>query len=128
MKEVKVGRDELRRVLIDNRNKHQRIFEEALDGYKKKVIEVLERTLEQARAGQRVHEHISIPRPVNQTHEYNRAIRMMEMSVDEQITLTTQEFDAYVMDRWMWKANFLLANSAYSSTAANEVENEGERD
>lgn len=117
MKEVKVKRDELLGVLKVNREKHQQIFGEALDGYKVKVIETLERTLNQARSGERVSEHITIPRPINQTHEYNRAIRMMEMSVEPEVTLTTQEFDCYVMDRWHWKQQFLASNSLYSGTA-----------
>lgn len=118
MKEVKVRRSELLTVLETNRGLHQRIFEEALEGYRKKVIETLERQLAAARAGDRVPESIIIRRPVNQQAEYNRAIRMMEMSVEDEIVLSTNEFDAYVMDRWAWKQNFLSSNKMYSVTAA----------
>lgn len=128
MKEVKVKRDALKAVLLTNRAAHQKIFEEALAGYKTKVIETLDRSLKQARAGQRVAEHISIPRPVNQTHEYNRAIRMMEMSVENEITLTTQEFDAYVMDRWHWRSAFLASNSAYSVSATLAMQQDEDAD
>lgn len=118
MKEVKVNISELLTILRDNKEKHQQVFEEALEGYKLKVIETLERTLEKAKAGDRLPEYIEIPRPINQTHEYNRAIKMMEMSVESEITLAVGEFDKYVMDRWAWKQNFLARNSMYSATAA----------
>lgn len=117
MKEVKVNKSELLTTLRANLTEHQSIFEEALDGYKKKVIEILERKLADARAGKRIPEHISIPMPVNQSHEYKRTIRMLEMSVEDTVTLTAQEFDMYVMDRWQWKQNFLTSNSAYSAKA-----------
>ena len=121
MKEVKVNRQELLDVLRKNRTKHGEIFAEALEGYKAKVIETLERTLAQAKAGERVAEYIQIPKPVNQTHEYNRAIRMMEMCVEAVVALTEEDFESYVMDRWAWKTGFLSANSIYSKAAADTL-------
>jgi hypothetical protein len=124
VKEVKVKKDELLSTLKENLVKHQQIFEEALTNYKAKAVEKLEQYLEQARRGERVSEIFHLPAPVNQTHEYKRTIRMVEMSVEEVILLTTQEFDAYVMDRWHWKRNFLAANSAYSVGATQALSEE----
>jgi hypothetical protein len=38
---------------------------------------------------------------------------MLEMSVDDIIVLTSQEFDCYVMDNWTWKQNVTVRNSSY---------------
>lgn len=105
-------------MLRENLAKHQAVFDEALSGYKLKVVEVLEKKLTDARAGRRIEEYIRIEQPVNQTHEYKRAIGMLEMSVDEDISLTTEEYENYVLDRWRWKADFLVKNAQYSVTAA----------
>lgn len=126
MKEVKVKRANLAQILQDNLKAHQKIFDEALATYKTRVIQVLERHLEDAREGRRMPESIYIAQPVNQSHEYKRAIRMMELSVEDEIVLTQIEFDQYVMDRWHWKQDFLVKNSAYSITAASTLQSNPE--
>jgi hypothetical protein len=55
--------------------------------------------------------------PVDQTREYNKVIRMLEMSTEDVIELQEHEFSQYVLDDWGWKGQFLASNSAYSSTA-----------
>jgi hypothetical protein len=126
MKEVKVHKNELLAALKENLGNHAKVFEEALAGYQAKVIALLEKSLADARAGKRVLDRLHIPIPVNQSFEYKRAIRMLEMSAEEFITISVNDFDAYVMDRWHWKQNFLVANSMYSVTAANQLASEDE--
>lgn len=123
---VKVHKQELLETLRKNRTEHRRIFEEALMGYKAKVIAELERMLEKARAGERVAESLHIPQPVDQTREYDRAIKMLEMSVEDTIQLNANEFESYVMDRWHWKHAFLMSNSLYSKHASDTLVAEGE--
>jgi hypothetical protein len=119
MKEVKVKKTDLLDKLKQNRDGHEKIFQEAIEGYRKRVIELLETNLSYAKAGKSVNLYdFQLQRPVNQTKEYNRAIAMLEMSVDEDIILNQNEFASYVMDDWGWKGNFLKANSLYSGTAA----------
>jgi hypothetical protein len=51
--------------------------------------------------------------PEDHSQDYERAIRMMQMSVFDEVKLTVSEFDAYVMNNWEWKRNFLLSNRGY---------------
>ena len=118
MQQVTVKKDELLTTLKANREKHTQIFEEAQAGYRTRVIEELDSLLAKAKRGERVPSFWRIQAPVNQTPEYDRTIRMLEMSVDDTINLTSSEFEAYVMDRWHWRKQFLAANKAYSVTAA----------
>jgi len=39
---------------------------------------------------------------------------MLEMSVDETITIDAQAFDRYVMDNWDWSRFALATNTAYA--------------
>lgn len=115
--EVTVKRVNLLEKLRANREQHRKIFEEALEGYKVKVIEVLEQRLEEAKAGKRYNACINLTQPVDQTREYDRAIAMFDMSVDDEVTLSERQFQCLVLDDWDWKRNFIFSNAAYSEIA-----------
>ena len=126
MQNVKVKKDQLLTALRANKEKHLQIFTEAQLGYRKRVIQELDALLRRAVAGDRVPHHWMLQAPVNQTPEYERAILMLEMSVDDEVTLTANEFQCYVMDRWAWRQKFLQDNAAYSITAAQLSDGESE--
>jgi hypothetical protein len=117
MEEVTIKKDEVLSVLKANRTNHRKIFEEALEGYKKKMIETLENSLADARAGKLTTLHISLPKPQDQTRDYDRAIKMLEMSIADSVTLSEQDFACYIQDDWMWKRQFLTSNAFYSGSA-----------
>lgn len=117
MDTYKFKKAELLEIIRTNRDNHKAIFEEALDGYKKLVIEKLEDSLKRARNGQKVNLYFNLLEPINQTKDYNRIIKMLEMTVDDIIELDEASFSQYVMDDWSWKQNFLTSNAMYSATA-----------
>lgn len=121
MDKVTVQRAELLETLRKNREEHKQIFEEALAGYRTEVVRVLEARLADARQNRRIDLRISLVQPVDQTKEYDRAIRMCEMSVDDTIELSNEAFANYVMDDWSWSHQFLSANSTYSATARGKL-------
>ena len=113
MREVTVKRLELLEKVKANKEAHRELFFKAQEGFKKAVLEGLEKSLEDARSGKRFNNFWQLLEPIDQTAEYNRTIAMLEMSVDDTITLTSQEFDCYVMDNWNWKHNVTVRNSSY---------------
>lgn len=54
--------------------------------------------------------------PEDHSNDYERAIRMMQSSVFDKVKLSVDEYDAYVLNNWEWKKNFLLSNSFYVDT------------
>lgn len=118
MESIKVKKEELLNVLRENRTKHRHIFEEAIEGYRKTVIAEFERRLDDAKAGRKIDIRFTLPQPVDQTKDYDRAIGMLEMTIDDVIHLEEIEYRQYVMDDWSWKQSFLTSNSTYSGTAA----------
>lgn len=118
MEIMKFEKVKLLEILKENRAKHRQIFEEACDGYKKKAIALLEEKLASAKAGERIVMQFALQQPVDQTREYDRAIRMLELSTDQVVPLDENDFSCYVMDEWAWRAQFLSSNSAYSGMAA----------
>ena len=116
MNAINVKKSELLDVLRKNREQHRKIFLEAQESYRTAVIKELDFMLEEARSGRRIKRAVELTEPVDQTREYDRVIRMMEMSVDETIPLEEHEFRCYVLDEWGWKASFLASNRHYSKT------------
>lgn len=121
MKAITVDKVELIKKLQANRAKHREIFEEALEGYRKAIVAELERRLEAAKANKRVEHYINILQPQDQTKDYDRAIGMLEMSLDGKVELTEQDYMCYVLDDWGWKKQFFATNALYSKIAADTV-------
>ena len=128
MRDVKVKRDELLVKVRDNRVKHVAEYEEAVSGYKQAAVEAIDRAMEQLkgrvknlRAGEvlaldAVMFNLAVPR--NHAKDYDQVIMMLEMSVDEHLTIKSDEFACYVMDDWAWKQDFLQVSNTYTNKKA----------
>lgn len=124
MNAVKVSKTELLTTLKANRDNHRKIFLEAQEGYRAAAIAELDKMLAEARAGLKVRRSLTLVEPSDQTRDYDRAIRMLEMAQDEVVELEEHDFMQYVMDDWSWKKQFLHSNFAYSATARSFVAQE----
>ena len=49
--------------------------------------------------------------PEDHSRDYERAIRMVELSVYERFSLTEHQFNQYVLNDWEWKNSFLNSTS-----------------
>jgi hypothetical protein len=112
---IKVKKDELLGKLVANRATHWAIFLDAQTGFREVVIHELDRRLKDARAGRIINIVFAMPAPVDQTGEYDRAIRMLEMSVDDIIELDEDDFSHFVLDEWHWKQQVHATNSMYTT-------------
>ena len=124
MQSIKVSKATLLAVLVKNRAAHRAIFEEAMDGYRKEVIKQLDAQLNRAKAGKRVNLAFALYEPQDQTKDYDRAIGMLEMSLEDDILLAENDFKCYVLDDWSWKQKFLASNSTYSKMAGDQLFNQ----
>lgn len=124
MDKVTVRRAELLSALTANRTAHQAIFEEAVKGYKAQAERLLTQHLKAVRNGRMQQVAVYMDVPVNHTKDYDRVIKMVEMSVPDEVQLTGRDFASYVMDDWTWKQQFLTTNSTYSVTAAAALDTE----
>lgn len=111
---VTVNRVNLLETVKANRQEHRKEFESACVGYRKEAIKHLEEMLDEAKQGKRIRRAIGLVEPMDQTKDYDRIIKMLEMSVDEDIELTQSEFAQYVMDDWAWKGQFISSVSTYN--------------
>jgi len=115
MHSVTIKKDELLEKIRLNRAIHHQGFLEATKAYRLEAIEVLDEALADARAGRRIISSTSLVQPVDMTKEYDQVIMMLKMSVDEEIELSSTEFQNYVMDDWSWSGAVGASNSAYTA-------------
>jgi len=117
MQQIRVNKTELLETLEQNRTDHQTIYQEAVAGFRAKVLAELEEQIEALRDGDSVKD-VTLRRmaPRDYTRNYDRAIGMIKMSVDEHIVLEENDFAQYVQDDWDWQAQFL--SNTYGSARA----------
>jgi hypothetical protein len=114
---VRIRRDDLLRRIKANRDGHRAVFEQALEGYHKAVIEHLTEALKDAKAGKKYTPNVSLPEPRDHTPEYDRVISMLEMSLDTELELSYVEFGQFALDDWGWKGDFIGTASNYTASA-----------
>lgn len=117
MDSINVKRDSLIEKMKVNRDKHHALFTEAKEGFRITVIEELEKSLKSAREGREIRTSIPLQAPQDHTDDYDSIIAMLIMSVDDEISLSHQDFQSYVLDKWHWAIQTSLVNSAYAETS-----------
>jgi hypothetical protein len=119
MNSVKVHKAELLEKVKRNREAHRALFLKAQEGYRTAVIAELDRMFADAKDGKPIRRAISLPEPVDHTADYDRVISMLEMSAEDIVQISAEQFDQYVLDNWRWRrfaseTNQWLANEAPS--------------
>lgn len=118
MDKITVIKEELIPILEKNREAHRAIFEEAIAGFREKVIVRLDEMIEAAKANKHFDQYIGLARPDDHTKDYDRVIQMLKMDTSATVTLDQRDFVAFVQDDWGWREQWLASNSMYSATAA----------
>lgn len=112
---VVVQKDKLVETLTTNRDAHRAIFEEALEGYKTRSVELLEEHIERIKKGKVERIVVSLPVPEDHTDDYDRALTSLEWSIFDEVELSMREFDQYVRDNWSWKNEFTATTAMYNN-------------
>lgn len=120
MRSVKVSRSELLEIVRKNKEKHIADFNESVEDFKAAAIKIAEQNLQLAQSGdvEKIAKFKSLPtKPTSHEDSYTRAIRMLELSVEDVIEVEEDIFNQLVLDEWGWKQNFAVASALYKSFA-----------
>lgn len=112
---VNVKRTDLLSALKDGRARHVAEFDQAMIDYREAAEKFLSEALERAKAGDLSNLRFDLPRPESHVGEYDEVIAMMEMSVDDEISLDSGSFRAYVLGEWSWTHQLLKTTGALRS-------------
>ncbi len=120
MKTIKMGRLDLLAIVRQNMAKHVAEYDVAVVDYKDLVLKVATANLKAAKTAD-LDEFSKIkvlpPAPVSYEDSYKRAIRMLELSVDEIIEVEDGIFSQLVLDEWAWKRGFVASTLSYKTGA-----------
>lgn len=114
MDKVKVSKTELLGKVRQNRDQHAELFKAAQKGFMARATEELQDMLKAAEKGD-VRLYVGLTPPSDHSVEYDRAIRMLEMSQDDVIEIDSTSFAQLVMNEWQWFHQATAINSTYAS-------------
>lgn len=113
---VKIPKNELMDRMVENRANHIRDVKELRRARRLEIQEKLEEVLAKMASKKKWQPKQSYQFPLQQSYEeeYDRAIQMVEMTTDEVIELTEQQFDQLVLDNWGWKHEMVSNTMRYA--------------
>jgi len=151
MSYVTMDKNKLIEILKENKDKHDAIFDAALEGYweaakvkieeKKKefssffaetqkdiefqfskFLEKLDSKIPLSNTASvalkfNVNQFLGIIYPENHSTDYEKAIRKLELSIFDKVTLSEEEYERYVLNNWEWRNSFLASNTSYINSA-----------
>jgi hypothetical protein len=118
MHSVKINRVELLDIVRGNKEKHVREYNESVEDYKNLVLQVATANLKFAKSAdlETFKKIKSLPNaPKSYEDSYVRAIRMLELSVEDVIEVAEDVFNQLVLDEWHWKQTFTASTAMYKT-------------
>lgn len=120
--------------LEKNRAEHEKIYNEAVEGYRKKLVEALAEVVELVQEKRKEVDEKELPKPslrkyplsglsvpTNSLKEYDTVLEMLSLTDDETIVLDQDQYNCYMKDNWYWMREFLTTNSMYSASAVGKL-------
>lgn len=118
MNSIKIDRFQLLGIVKENQTTHIAEYLESVEDYKAAALKLAQENLKLAKTGDlsSIAKIRSLPqKPVSYESNYTRAIRMLELSVEDVIDIEEDVFNQLVLDEWSWKQSFAVSNSLYKS-------------
>lgn len=115
MNAVKLNKADLHSKVIENLETHKADVDEALKLRREAISKAFNKQLKEMEFDIEFQpkDHFSFPMPKDHSSDYEKAIRMIEMTTDEVIELNESQFDKLVMDNWGWKSDLIATSSVY---------------
>jgi len=141
--EVKVSRKDVLEIVKQNKQKHDKILADAIEGYwleadkqlkklkvdrlkelkknyqkqvkdfKKQVNKELDLVAKRKKDGP--FQYMRNAYPEDHANDYLSVIRKLELCVEDKIELDSSEFEQYIRNQWTWRNSFITTNSFYSA-------------
>lgn len=118
MNAIKMKRLELLDIVRKNKEKHITDYDESVNDYKALAIKVAQSNLKLAKTGEleQFKGFKNMPSaPISYEDSYKRAIRMLELSVEDIIEVEEDVFNQLVLDEWQWKRGFIASTMSYKA-------------
>ena len=118
MNAIKMNRLELLNIVRANKETHVAAFVESVEDYKALVAKITAANAKLGKTGdlEEFKKIKAVPAaPVSYEDSYRRAIRMLELSVEDIIEVEEDIFNQLVLDEWSWKRGFVASTMSYKA-------------
>lgn len=116
---VKINKENLIEILKKNAKSHQEKYEKAYKNWVIAYKEMLEKLTKKAEKGKPIPFHkIKLDKPKSYLASYEETIGMLELSVEENIVLTQNDYRQFVLDKWSWTNEFAFSSASYNSSSS----------
>ena len=116
MEKVKVNKTDLIKILKQNRDVHVKEFEEATCGYRMAVEMALKKKLKDVKAGKEFDLYFSdLSKPASYVKDYENVIGMLEITTEEAVSITMEEYLKYYKNEWAWSRSWSISNAPYAT-------------
>jgi hypothetical protein len=115
MNTVTVSKQDLIKVLTENRDKHQTEYNEAYEGYKLLAIKAIEEKLEKVKSGEKFNMYFENLQSAPNCHveEYQNVIDMLSVTSDMDIQISQEDYLKYYKNNWSWRIGWSMSNAMY---------------
>ncbi len=103
-------------IVKDNRARHRDIFEEAMEGYRRRAIEILEEHIQRIKDKDMEQVNVALPMPEDHTDDYDRVISMLEDNLAGTVVLDERDYKTFILDDWGWKREWTATNTMYAGS------------
>jgi|18_taG_2_1085343.scaffolds.fasta_scaffold58069_2 hypothetical protein len=114
LKTISVDKHKMLDTIKKNMDQHLVAYKEAMLGFEKHYKSVLEDMINRFEFDNEIKSHVSFDIPKSHEEDYKSIIEMLEMSVDDVVYVTYDQFQRYVRDNWEWKKDFLMLSAKYN--------------
>ena len=114
MQDIKVNKADLIAKIKANREEHKDLYEKAVTVYRERAITEIDRMAEEARRGDKIRHAFVLPVPEQHLEDFDRALEMLQWSLDDEVVLQEYEFTQLVQNEWGWARNFAANTTSYS--------------
>ena len=114
MKEITIKKSKLVDKINENMTIHVKEYKELHILYTQEAILRLQVLLQNIQKNSHnVSLYVDLVEPTSSEDSYRTALEMLELEVNENVTISEQEFKQYIKDEWHWSRSFELSKSAY---------------
>ena len=114
MKKITVKKETLISALVVNMAYHTKEFEEDKEKYLAALKIKLQVAHDDIESGIMPNLHFNLPEPKSHTKDYKRTIDMLNMDIEDVVTIDVDEYSKYIEDDWDWKFDFNQTNAFYN--------------
>lgn len=114
MDKIQVKKEELISILKENRNIHQKDYNDAINGYRISVEKELKKKLKIVKSAEKFDLYFNeLNEPSCHVKDYDNVIGMLEISIDKDIFITMQDYLKYYKNEWGWHQDWKFSNAGF---------------